>query len=161
MSTYTTNEARTGIYETFYQHWISADGWASITDLSTEPKVVFENIISEPSGGVVEEADTSEHWVRVQVRHNESEMSSFGEDGEGRFQAVGIATMQVFSPLDQSGLIIHDQLVNVCRRAFRGKRGYDEYCGIVFRRARINEIGPDGRWFASNVLVDFEYDEDA
>lgn len=156
---YTTEEARKGIYETFYQHWISADGW--VTAVATEPKVFYENLIADAVSGEVNTPDTSQPMIRIQVRHNESEMDSFGQDGEGGYLATGIVTVQVFTPLDRSGLIIHDRLVNVARRAFRGKTGFGDYCGIVFRRARINEGGPEARWFVTNVLADFEYDEDA
>lgn len=152
---YTTEEARRGIYDTFYQHWNDVTlGWQSISGLTVEPPIVWENVQQ------VDVSDVSGPWLRAQVRHNGSEHDSFGQDGEGSFRATGIVTIQAFAPLDNDGLIFHDRLVNVVRRAFRGKTGVDTYCGIVFRNARINEVGPEERWFQTNVLADFEYDEE-
>lgn len=158
---YSTEEARKGIYETFYQHWVgAANGWQSVPNLSTEPTVVYENTIPGTVNGMSATPNTDAPWLRVTVRHNDSEMDSFGQDGEGSFRATGVVTIQVFTPLDRDGLIFHDRLVKVAQRAFRGKAGVGEYCGIFFRRARINEVGPEERWFQTNVLADFEYDEE-
>ena len=158
---YTTEQARSGIYETFYQHWINTTtGWQSISGLTSEPKVFYENIIADAVDGEVFTPDTANPALRVLVRHNTSEMDSFGEDGEGSFEATGIVTVQVFVPLDKNGLLFHDRLVKVAQRAFRGQTGFGDNCGIVFRRARINELGPQERWFVTNVLADFEYDEE-
>jgi hypothetical protein len=130
-----------------------------VTGLS-QPDVVYENIIAAAVNGEISTPGVDKHMLRVQVRHADSEMDSFGENGEGSFRASGIITVQVFSPLDKQGLLFHDRVAKVAQRAFRGKTGVGEYCGIWFRRARINEVGPEERWYVSNVLVDFEYDEE-
>lgn len=150
---YTYGQARGFIYETFQTHWDSANGWAK-TGLTVEPEVQYENITK------MDAPDTDVPFVRVQVRHVGGGQDSFGQDGEGTFRVSGIVTVQVFVPKDQQGLILHDALVNVVKRAFRGQRAVGDGCGIIFRRVRLNEQGSDERFFGANVLADFEYDEE-
>lgn len=152
---YTYEQAYEGIYQTFYQHWNDVTvGWQSVTGLAEEPLIIWENVQKQQTPPV------NKPWMRVQVRHLTGEQDSFGLDGEGSFEATGFVTIQLFVPQDGNGLISGARIAKVISRAFRGKTGVDEYCGIVFRNARINEVGPDDRWFQINVLADFAYDEE-
>lgn len=96
-------------------------------------------------------------WARIQVRHNSFFKATVGgEVGNRRFRRVGLVTIQIFTPVGE-GLSQADSLAKIALDAFEGKStGADS---IEFRNARINEIGRDGSWFQTNVLVDFEYDE--
>lgn len=154
---YSYEQARDGMLATFLQHWNDpVVGWQSVSELNgEEPELIWANL--QKQGPPQRVTGT---WVRSTVEHFNSEHDSFGENGEGSFQATGVITLQLFVPLDKVGLILADKLGKVIQRAYRGKTGVDEYCGIVFRRARLNEIGPDDRWYNVNILVDFEYDEE-
>lgn len=150
---YTFGEARGFIYETFKTYWDSSDGWAS-TSFTTEPEVFYENVQK------VEAPKTDVPFVRIFIRHTGGGQDSFGFDGKGSFRQSGFVTVQVFVPKDRAGLTSLDALVNVVKRAFRGQRAVGDGCGIIFRRVRMNEQGPDERFYGANVLADFEYDEE-
>lgn len=149
---YTYEEARNCIYKTFYEHWQGTSGWQSV--VTDEPPIIWENVQRADA------EDVSKPFVRIFIRHDDSELDSFGQDGEGSYQATGAVNMQLFVPNDDNGLILSDRLAKVLQRAFRGKTGTGDCCGIVFRSVSMNEQGSDERVFQTNVTADFEYDED-
>lgn len=152
---YTYAQACDGIQKTFFDHFSDPlVGWASVPGLTVAPTIHWQNVQQRSAPSV------AAPWMRFQIQHVDGEQDSFGLDGEGSFEARGFVTIQLFVPQDQNGLISARQLAKVLQRAFRGKTGVGEYCGIIFRNARINEVGPEDRWFQINVLANFEYDEE-
>ena len=152
---YTYAQACDGIQKTFFDHFSDAlVGWASVPGITVAPTIQWQNVQQRSAPSV------AAPWMRFQIQHVDGEQDSFGLDGEGSFEARGFVTIQLFVPQDQNGLISARQLAKVLQRAFRGKTGVGEYCGIIFRNARINEVGPEDRWFQINVLANFEYDEE-
>ena len=99
-------------------------------------------------------------YARITIKHNESPQVTIGatvaKGGDGvRFRRLGIVTVQVFE-VSGDGLTAADVLVDLALDAFEGeKTGLDR---IEFRNARANEIGQDGPWFQTNVVVEFTYD---
>ena len=101
--------------------------------------------------------DTAVPWLRVMVRHNFGFQATLsGEFGQRRFQNNGIITIQIFTPFGD-GLVLNDQYVQIIKTIFQGNETTPD--GIIFRNVRSNEIGEDGPWFNTNILIEFEYSE--
>ena len=95
-------------------------------------------------------------WARVSVEHVAGFQSTLaGEDGNKIFTRLGLLTVQIFTPRG-GGLSLGDSLYKIVVDAFEGKRTAN---GAWFKNVRINEIGPSGEWWQTNVIVEFEYDE--
>jgi hypothetical protein len=100
---------------------------------------------------------SADPWARIQIRHVAGEQATLqGSGNKRRFRRAGIITVQVFYPLKRAALSNSRSLAEVARGAYEGKATASH---IWFRNVRIQEIGPDGSWYQTNVLVDFEYDE--
>lgn len=128
----TINEARESVYQRFI------DQWAGRTP------VTLDNESYQPPAGA---------WVRLAVRHFTSGQESMGPTGSRRFGRGGAVLVQVFTPADE-GLRLADTLSGAVREIFEGV-GFD---GLRFRGVLVREIGPDGRWFQTNIEAPFEYD---
>lgn len=95
-------------------------------------------------------------WMRVTLRHREGAQSSLGaEDRRRRFRNDGMLIVQVFCPTGP-GLSESDRLSMKLLEQFRSRRTAS---GVLLRKAKASEIGPDGGWHQTNVSVEFEYDE--
>lgn len=108
-------------------------------------------------GDVPQGADGSGNpstWLRIQVRHGEGRQIGFG-DGKRRLHRLGVVTAQLFTA-SGTGLSTADPLVTILLNAFEGASTPG---GVWFRNARVNEVGQDGGWYQTNVLVEFNYDE--
>jgi len=100
-------------------------------------------------------ADDLEPFVRINMVHATGFQASLARDtGTIIYGREGIIQIQIFTPLGK-GLTQADSLAKVAADAFEGQNNGD----IWFRNVRINEIGPDGDRFQTNVLIDFTYDE--
>lgn len=95
-------------------------------------------------------------YARITVRHSEMDQRSVGGNvGNRRFRRFGVVTVQIFT-IAGDGLQESDRLATIAHNAFEGqKTGEDR---VFFRNVRINEIGQEGPWFQSNVIVDFDWD---
>jgi len=99
---------------------------------------------------------TNAPYARITMRHNVMDQRTLGNSGNRRFRRFGVITVQVFT-LSNKGLATADVFAKVALDAFEGQSTAPTE--IHFRNARINEVGEDGPWFQTNVLVDFDYDE--
>jgi len=100
--------------------------------------------------------DTQEPWARVVLRHTTSRQASLaGESGNRRFRRTGVLTIQVFE-IAGNGLTGLENTAIIVRDTFEGVTSPE---GVIFRDVTINEVGPDGDFFQTNVVVSFEYDE--
>ena len=96
-------------------------------------------------------------YARITIQHTATTQVTVGGKSSGgqRFRRVGLITVQIFT-ISVDGLTNSDPLVDLVIDAFEGEdTGSDR---IEFRNTRANEIGQDGPWHQTNVLVDFEYD---
>ena len=95
---------------------------------------------------------SADDWARITVRH-----ATGGNDAIGNrlFFRTGLVTIQLFTKYGE-GLTQNDTLAKVAVEAFQGQHTAG---GVWFRNVRLNEIGIDGKWFNSNVLADFEYNQ--
>ncbi len=90
------------------------------------------------------------------MRHNVMDQRTLGNTGNRRFRRFGVITVQIFT-LSNQGLATADVFAKIALDAFEGQSTAPTE--IHFRNAMINEVGEDGPWFQTNVLVDFDYDE--
>jgi hypothetical protein len=99
---------------------------------------------------------TQVNWARCVVRHSASEQASLsGALGTQRWKRYGILIVQIFEPTAQ-GLIGSTDLPKIVQDAYEGVRTVG---GVWFKDVTVNEIGPSGDFWQTNVLASFEYDE--
>ncbi len=125
------------------------DNVLQITLADDYPSVYYENLES----GELPPKD--EPWFRLTVRHLEGDQSTLGGVGARRFSKTGLVTVQVFVPAGARGQTLADKLGKMTVDAFEGK----EAGGVWFRRVKLNEIGPEGPWFQTNVTAEFTYEQ--
>ena len=93
-------------------------------------------------------------WARVHLTDNEGEQIGFGPAEGRRYRSMGVLTVQIFAPKG-SGRSIPQALAQTVLGAFRGKTTAG---GLEFFRHRARDIGPDGDWWQTNVIVEYQYD---
>ena len=117
---------------------------------TTTWKALYPNV-----GGSLPD-DETDPWARVTLQHTDGGQASLtGGLGTTRWGRTGILTVQIFVPTGE-GLSEARSLAKIVTDGFEGTSTTN---GVWFRNARINEVGPDGDWFQTNVLIDFIYDE--
>ncbi len=128
----------------------------AVTDTIAALGTASENVIWDDTQRTKPEGqDPPPTWARVIVRHVTSELVALVSDaGARRYTKQGLLTIQLFTPSD--GLVSADAIVDQLEIAFRGA---DTPNGVWFRDPRSNEIGVEGPWFQTNVLIDFRYDQ--
>lgn len=94
-------------------------------------------------------------WATSVIRHASSRQATLGGIGQRSFLRVGVLIVSVFIQRG-NGLSEAYQLAKLVAEAFEGKSSPN---GVWFRNVRVNEIGPDGTFFQTNILIDFEYHE--
>jgi hypothetical protein len=138
----TPKQARDEILAKFHEAWDADTTSADVPVLySDQPQEV-------PDSGA---------WARITVRHLAGgQVTLSNSSGSRRFRHEGTIFVQIFTPFND-GMELGDDLAMIAQRAFEGE--VTSPGRVIFRRVRINEIGQDGQWFQTNVLVDFEYDD--
>jgi hypothetical protein len=137
--------ARDDILSLFYSAWNAGPPSQGIA-------VVYDDTM----GSTPKDGQPALPWARAVVKHlNGGQASLANFNGTSRYRRAGIFTVQVFTPYG-GGLSLSDTLVSVIVNAFEGKASTN---GVWFRQVRINEVGQDGLWYQTNVLINFEYDE--
>ena len=127
----------------------------TIADLGTaSANVIWDDTRKEIPDGT----DPAPTWARVQVRHVTAEQATLADAtfGVRRYTNRGIVTVQLFTAGGRDGLKTADPIVTSIKGAFQGVSTPN---GVWFRNVRTNEVGTDGPWFQTNILADFEYDE--
>lgn len=99
--------------------------------------------------------DPSTLWARLMIRHENSFEASLNGPGLRRFRRTGTIQGQIFQPRG-TGITGPTDLGTIVRDAFEGVTSPG---GIIFRDVSVNEVGPDGDWFQTNIGMLFEYDE--
>lgn len=96
-------------------------------------------------------------WARATVQHVDGFMSSLkSPTGQARYERKGILTVQIFTE-SGSGLQAAYDLAKVVSDAFEGQSVAG---GLWFRDVRVREIGRDGAFRQTNVIVEFDYEEE-
>lgn len=161
MKSYETYEALGHILRTFKTAWDDpVVGWQSIPGLAEEPRIEWPNIDDEDEDEKATQAEQKRKpWVRIYLRHQDSDQATFGETGCRVFTREALLAVDIFTPT-KVGLKLPFQIAKVAQRAFEGKRGVGDGSGIIFRRVRVRERDIQRqRWYSISVLADVEYDE--
>lgn len=97
-----------------------------------------------------------EPWARLTIRHAQSRQATLSNSGgKRRFRRTGSLVVQVFEAPGK-GLVGDSDLAKIVQDAYEGITSAG---GVIFRGVSINEVGPDGDFFQTNVVATFEYDE--
>lgn len=158
---YTFDEARTLMYQTFYTPWMDPDaGWPSILTtipVTTPPNPLAPIVIwddEEPA----DDTPTTVVEIYVTVRHATGNQASLRGVTGVRWQRKGVCSIRMrFPPSMQLNTV--DALSKVANDAFMGKRGIGAGLGIWFPRVRLVEFGRNQARWRADVLAYFEYDE--
>lgn len=121
---------------------IITDAWTP-----TGHKLFYQNIETDRDGSTNPFA-----WVSINLAT--TAQTTLGGQGKRSFNRVGLITVQIYTQAGK-GLSEAHQLAKLAADAYEGKSSG----GIWFRNVRVNEIGRDGEFFMTNVLIDFNYDE--
>ena len=143
--------ARNEVMALFYAAW-----QANPTSLPVP--LFWDNVDTDPppAPAATDKAEAAP-WVRAQMRHNVGGQVTLADDqGRRRWRRSGIIIVEVYTPRNTGFDRLHDELIQIVKDAFEGKSTPSE---VIFSDVSPREIGPDGPWFQSNVLVAFEYDE--
>ncbi len=119
-------------------------GWDATGNTMSYPNLPFEIPIDETP------------WGRTMLSltpFSKQTLSSI--NGVKRYTRYGILTVQLFT-VSGTGLSSADNYAKIIQDTFEGKSSPN---GVWFKNARSNDIGPDGVWYQTNILIDFEFDE--
>lgn len=95
-------------------------------------------------------------WARLTSRVTARTQETLGRAGNRRFQTLGSLFVQIFDDVDR-GTRRSKQLAQTVIEGFEGV----SLTGTTVRFYDVipREIGPEGRWFQTNVEINFEFDE--
>lgn len=131
---------------------IFSDAWNA--DAPNPTLVDYPNIA--PSDGVDLPPDSNLSWARVTIQHQAGRQSSLsGANNTQSYDRDGLLTVQIFTAAG-SGLSEAHELAKIVADAYEGVASPKE---VWFRNVRVNEVGSEGDWYQTNVLVDFTYTE--
>jgi hypothetical protein len=95
-------------------------------------------------------------WAEIIWLQSSSQQRSFGTAGKRRYETVGILLLKVRGPIGH-GIGAISTLCTSLIDLFRGKRL--PLTSAVFRSGVEKQVGRDGPWNRSDVLVEFSFDE--
>lgn len=142
--TATRQEALAGIVGVFFTAWSA---------VANSARAKFESVGNEltPPPG-------DDPWAAIVVRHATGNQRTLtGAFGTQRYGREGVVTVSIFQR--QGTGTFRDSgtdIVSSIRDAFEGTTTAQ---GVIFTNVRINEVGPSGLFYQTNVLADFDYDQ--
>lgn len=100
--------------------------------------------------------DNDVSWARFVLRHGASGQATLANfQGQRRWRRTGGIVVQLFT-IKGEGLSGSPDLPTLVQNVYEGLATPG---AVWFRDVSVNEIGPDGNWFQTNVVAFFEYDE--
>ena len=140
--TATLTQARDEMFKAFRDAWIADSA-------SQQLPVLYPDTSDDPP--------KEGAWARVSINHGSSGQATLaGDSGQKRYRHTGFITVELYTPRGD-GLVLNGELSIIVKHAFEGVATSPGH--VTFYRVRVREVGPDGQWFHTNVLADFEYDE--
>jgi len=95
-------------------------------------------------------------WIRISMKHNTGGQSSLaGQNGLRRYTKYGFLIVEVFGAAG-NGQLITDPIADAILTGVQGKSTPGN---IWFRNGTVKEVGIDGAWWKTNVILEFEYDQ--
>ncbi len=76
--------------------------------------------------------------------------------GTKRFRQIGIMSASIYAETNKGRKRSAGKIADQALRFFQTQ----DVAGVSFENPRINEVGPDGRWWQVNALADLVYDID-
>lgn len=141
-------QAEQEIQQAFEDYWLA--NAAAAIGATSAPEIRWEGV------GEASLPPESEPYVRHSMTIASGNQVAFGESpGARRYREIGLITVQVFTPINNSDLRNARALAQVAVDAYRG---VETDGGVEFTNARASRIGTSGAWFQYNVLIDFNYD---
>jgi hypothetical protein len=142
MSDLTFTEARDEI------HTLFKTAWDAGAETAGQPVLYADSKTQVPK---TNDADNNpDLWAKITVQHSGGSNAVIGN---GLFDRIGVVTVQVFTALG-TGLSIGDNVYKIVADAYEGKTTPG---GVWFRNVSVNEVGPEGEWYQTNITADFEY----
>lgn len=117
------------------------------------PNVVY------PWDTVTELTDAKNYWARISFRTVTTYQATYrgAQANPRRWTVEGLVTVQFFAPMvEEMGARNLELLSPIGRDCFAGQKTAD--C-VWFRRGRIQELDPDGKWHRANAITVYQYDE--
>lgn len=95
-------------------------------------------------------------WARFSIRTNASTQDTLGAVGNRKYERSGSCFVQIFV-LSNTGTEQSRELAQRIIDGFEGAR----IAGTTIRFNDVipSEVGPDGKWFQTNVEINFVFDE--
>lgn len=124
--------------------------------LTVKTVVTFDNEALDPvSKAVPIVSDDPEVFgegiLVVQVLHSAGQIAALGTK-KSRMLGIMIGTLYVEN--NRGRIRTAGKLADSVLRFFQTQN----VAGVTFSNPRLNEVGPDGRWWQVNILTDFQYD---
>jgi hypothetical protein len=95
-------------------------------------------------------------WLRVGMKHNTGGQASLaGQTGLRRYTKHGLLIIEVFGAAG-NGQQFTDPMADSLLAGIQGKSTPGN---IWFRNGTVREVGVDGAWWKTNVILEFEYDQ--
>ena len=96
-------------------------------------------------------------WVRLNIEQAGANWAGFGDPGNNPERNFGQVTMQIFTESGEGeGTAL--ALADAARAVFRSWR--DAASGVRFLvPPYARQIGPDGKWYQTNVVAPFQFDD--
>lgn len=116
----------------------------------------WPNVIADQQQLPEPNRDHTATWAEVVWLHGSSEQVAFGTGGKRRYETSGILLLKIRSPIGH-GIGTTSTLATAIIDIFRGKRL--PLTSAVFRSGIEKQVGRDGPWNRSDVLIEFSFDE--
>ncbi len=123
---------------------------SSYTDL----KIVWDDVEQELADTSQADRGGPDPWLCVEAMHVGGGQTSLGRPS-ARFTRYGLLRCTIYTPKGL-GMSTADEIAQIVLDAFEGQSSPR---GVWFRNCRLNERGPDGIWRRTDVLIDFQYNE--
>lgn len=143
-NTYDAVQAMQGAFHTY---------WSALT---VRTNVVYDNLVDDPvrdAKPIVSDDPLvfGEGNLIIQVLHADGTIASLGTL---LHRQIGIMSGALYVENGRGRIRTAGKLSDSVLKFFQTQN----IAGVRFNNPRINEVGPDGRWWQVNVLVDFQYD---
>lgn len=129
-----------------------------VSDVLTAQNVltIFEDLPLNVAQEAIIEGKTTpvKPWARIGIKDNLRTQETIGGVGQRRFDNNGIVIVELYTPA-WDGLTLAHTLAPLIRNVFEGIN----VGALWFRNTRTNPVGPDGFWFHTNVISEFEWQE--
>lgn len=130
--TSTVNTVREALYQAFNTAWAGAT------------PIVFEN---------EDYTETEAAFVRFSMRNEEAGQNSLGASGNRSFERSGRIFVQIFTPVNEDGMVPADTHAEAARTVLEGVT----IGGVHIYGVSTREVGPEGKWFYTLVEAPFTY----